>query len=153
MNVAIKALLIFTIIFSSAAVSAQVSGDLSDPISQIKEKLDFSDAVLLVVNGIKPEAFKRKFDMNEWLDKWPGVKTTVVPEMKESLNTLVRNFKNSSFEKDAKSGIMKSVIGLNGKKDIPNVLSTLVNGLKSNLLTESFLAKKDDFLEELKVMK
>lgn len=149
----LKLLFIGGILFSASQISAQDRGEVEETTSAMSNKMDISTAISQVANGINPDAFKGGFDMAEWQAKLPEVNEADISGMKESLNSLVGGLKNSSFQKDAKSDVMRKLVGLNGKTDISNFLSSLVNGLKPEALTKEFASSKDDFLEGLKMLK
>ncbi len=73
--------------------------------------------------------------------------------MKGSLKSLVGSLKGSSFQKNAKSEVLKKLVGVNDTSDIVNLLGSLILALKPQLLTKDFASSKDDFLEGLKRMK
>lgn len=149
----IKLLFVIGILFSACHISGQDVDGMKDAETQMSDKMDASSAISEVANGINPNAFSRGFDMTEWQAKFPEVNMDDVSALKESLSSLIGGLKNSAFMKGAKSGVMRNLIGMNGKADISKVLTSLVNGLKPDELTKSFTDKKDDFLEGLKMMK
>lgn len=153
MNNLIKLLFVIGILFSAGQISAQDVDGMTEPEVQISDNMDISAAISEVANGINPDAFNRNFDMTEWQAKLPELNLDDVSGIKKSLNSLIDGLKSSAFIKGAKAGVVRNLIGMNGKADIPKVLTSLLNGLKPDMLTKEFAVNKDDFLEALKMMK
>lgn len=124
------------------------------PIGKLKDtrtslQTDIADAMYLVANGIKPDAFKRRFDLEKWKADLSDLDKFDISGMKSSLSTLVGDLRGSAFKNGNKKDLLQQVVGINGKGGIAEFLGDLIHSLESESLTDTFKADMSSTLELL----
>lgn len=114
---------------------------------------DIKEAMAMVADGIKPEAFKGKWakTSDDWKKNLSGLELNDMDGLTSSLTGLVKNLKGSAFADGAKKELMTSLLG-GGTKNIGSLLASLVSGLKPEMLTDKLLEQKENILDGVKGM-
>jgi hypothetical protein len=109
------------------------------------------EAIAKIADGIKPEAFKGKWakTSDEWKNKLMQLDETDTAGLTSSITTLAKNLKGNAFGPGAKKELMTSLMG-GGDKNIGALLTSLVTGLKPEMLTDNLLDQKEKLLDGLK---
>ena len=121
--------------------------------SSYAQAQDIKEAIAMVADGIKPEAFKGKWakTSDDWKKNLSGLQLNDMDGLTSSLTGLVNNLKGSAFADGAKKELMTSLMG-GGTKNVGSLLASLVSGLKPEMLTENLLEQKEKLLDGVKGM-
>ena len=114
---------------------------------------DIKEAMAMLADGIKPEAFKGKWAKTsaDWKKNLSGLELNDMDGLTSSLTGLVKNLKGSAFADGAKKELMTSLLG-GGTKNIGSLLASTVSGLKPEMLTDNLLEQKEKLLDGVKGM-
>jgi hypothetical protein len=118
---------------------------------------DLGGILTSIANGIKPEAFKDGWAKNKdkWLKDAEGLTTTDLKKSGKQVGDLVKNLKDEAFTADGKGlkkDLLTNLTNLSSSSKLGETLSSLVSGLKPEMLTSDFLSKKDGILGALKML-
>ena len=112
---------------------------------------DVSKMLTQVTEGIKPEAFKKKFLKNkeDWTNQVSSATASNLPGVTKQVGSLVKGLKGSAFAAGAKKELIKKLGSINNLSDIGSLLSSLVKGISPAMLTDSFASNKDTLMKGL----
>jgi hypothetical protein len=119
------------------------------------QDMGMSDILTQVADGIKPEAFKGKFNKNsaDWKDQVSKLGADDIDGAKAQLGSLLGGLKGKAFSGVSKASLLTQLAGINGKEGIGSLLSSLLGGLDPSMLTDGLLKNKDSLMGALKMMK
>ena len=115
---------------------------------------DVSNVLTQVSEGIKPEAFTKKFLKNKeaWMDQVASTASSNLPTVTKQVGSLVKGLKGSALEKGVKKELVKQLGSISNLSDVSGILNALVNGLNPAMLTEAFASNKDNLIKGLELL-
>ena len=123
---------------------------LTASLNQVQAQ-DFSNILTQVTEGIKPEAFTKKFLKNkdEWKDKVASTASSNLPAVTKQVGSLVKGLKKSTLAKGVKKELLKKLGNISNLSEVGSLVSSLVKGISPAMLTDSFASNKDTLLNGL----
>lgn len=124
MRTLLHTFLAIALLFSSTALIAQ-----SDNLGSILAE---------TVDGISEDAFKNRFDREEWKAEVAKLGFYDIADAKSSLSEMVRDMKGRAFENRSKGDVVRDILSVNNPDGIKEVLAKLLGSLKPDMLKEGF---------------
>lgn len=124
MRTLLHTFLAIALLFSATALVAQ-----SDNLGSILTE---------TVDGISEDAFKNRFDREEWKAGVAKLGFYDIADAKSSLSEMVRDMKGRAFENRSKGDVVRDILSVNNPDGIKEVLAKLLSSLKPDMLKEGF---------------
>ncbi|MEM8965068.1 MAG: hypothetical protein AAGE93_01520 [Bacteroidota bacterium] len=115
---------------------------------------NISSALTQIADGIKPEAFKGKFNKNkeEWKEEVASMDASNLSAVTDQVGGLLKGLKGSALAGVAKKELLQSLLSAGSLSDIGSMLSSLVKGLDPSMLTDSFASNRDTLTDALQML-
>lgn len=115
---------------------------------------DVGNMLTQIADGIKPEAFSKKFNKNkdDWKDKVSSMDASDLSSVTSQVGGLLKGLKGSALAGVAKQELLKSLASVSSLSDVGGVLSSLVKGLDPSMLTDAFASNRDSLTDKLEML-
>jgi len=137
MKILIQAALSFCLLINSVALIAQ--------------EANLGRVLTETVDGISDDAFKNRFDREEWKAKVANLNYYDVADSKSAMSEVVRDMKGRTFQNRSKGDLIRDILSVNNPGGIKSIIEKLLANIEPHLLNDGFdqaeVLRKFDELE------
>lgn len=112
---------------------------------------DLGSVLTQIADGVKPEAFKGKFNKNkdDWKEKVASMDASDLSAVTNQVGGLLKGLKGSALAGVNKKDLLKNLGSIGSLSDVGGLLSSLVKGLDPSMLTDAFASNRDSLMNKL----
>ena len=112
---------------------------------------DLGGLLTQIVDGIKPEAFTKKFNKNidEWKQQAASLDATDLEGVSKHVGDLINGVKGSALTEGVKPELLKNLGSISKLSDVGKLLDSFISGLDPSMLTGALASNKDMIKSEL----